>query len=356
MKQIKVSAPGKVHFLGEHAVVYGKPAILTAVDRRCTVSLSKRNDHLFNFFSKNLNKQFSTTFRGIQEKTSQANNLWGKFISTNEVSQLKQITQTESDYPIIIAGETLKYYKISKLSNGFDLVINSEIPIGGGLGSSAALSVSMVAAVTLFLKKPFDKSVINDIAYIAEQKKHGLPSGGDNSTVCYGGLVWFRKESPELRIIQPIPFTIPDKLGQHFTLINTGQPVESTGKMVSLVRDLNKMYPKKIETFLENQEKLTRDLLAIMKNCDEEMFIHTIIEGQKNLENIGVVSNYVKTIIRKIEKSGGAAKICGAGGVTKGTGILLAYHPNNQKIQDIADSYDLNYFKTQLGVEGIKQL
>ncbi|MBU4099473.1 mevalonate kinase, partial [Patescibacteria group bacterium] len=158
MKQITVSAPGKLILLGEHAVVYGKPAIIVSVAKRCFVTLTPRNDKTI------------------------------KIVSENQDQVL--------DYPEFIISKTLEYFH-KKLTLGFDLSINSQIPINGGMGSSSALAVSIAGAVSLFLGQKFDKEKINAIAYLAEQKKHGNPSGGDNSTCCFGGLVWFRKETPD---------------------------------------------------------------------------------------------------------------------------------------------------------------
>ena len=73
------------------------------------------------------------------------------------------------------------------------------------------------------------------------------------------------------------------------------------------------------------------------------------------MESIGVVSKFSQKIIRDIEKIGGAAKMCGAGSVTGPTGIILAYHPDKIKVEKIAKSYNLPYFSTALGVEGVKQ-
>ncbi|MBI2329936.1 hypothetical protein HYU94_00925, partial [Candidatus Daviesbacteria bacterium] len=87
----------------------------------------------------------------------------------------------------------------------------------------------------------------------------------------------------------------------------------------------------------------------------EKEFIRIIRDGERNLESIGVVSLFVKSIIRKIEKAGGAAKICGGGGKTKATGILLTYHPDKKVVEKIAKEVNLPYFRTSLGVEGLKE-
>lgn len=291
---LKVSAPGKIHLLGEHAVVYGKPALLTAIDLRVTVSISPA-------------KKFSGN------------------------SVFKRIIE-----PIV-----KKKFNLQKIPS-YKLEVNSQIPLGCGLGSSAAISAAYIGTLLSFLRIKWDKTLINKLTFVAEKVFHGNPSGGDNSTVVYGGLVWFP--------IKKLDFTIPGKLARNFVLINTGKPNETTKHMIEIVA----AHKDKFQKIFDDQERLVKELLPVLKNGNEQEFIRIIREGEKNLESIGVVSIFVKSIIRQIEKAGGAAKICGAGGKTRATGILLCYHPNPSVINNLAKSYGLDYFKTALGVEGLK--
>lgn len=308
-RSITVSAPGKINFLGEHVVVYGKPALLTTVNLRVTITLTP-SDKPQGFSNPNL----------------------------------KGITQ-------IIEPIVKKHLKIKTIPP-YKLTISSELPIGTGLGSSAAISASFIAALLTFLRIAWDKTLVNELTFQAEQVFHGNPSGGDNSTVVFGGLIWFRKESSDLKLIQPLLFTIPSKIAKNFTLINTGAPKESTKEMIELVSKKLKGKNKKI---LDDQELLVKDLLIALKEKSETQLIQIIKAGEKNLEIMGAVSPFVKSIIRKIETAGGAAKVCGGGGKTKATGVLLCYHPNPSVISNIAKSNHLDYFKTTLGVEGLKQ-
>lgn len=316
---IRVSAPGKIHFLGEHAVVYGKPTVLAAVNLRCYVELTPRNDVQIRILSENFNK-------------------------TKRYS---------SDHILSVTKDVFSYYK-EESKIGFNLYLKSEIPIGAGLGSSAAMAVAVVAAVSAFLKKPLDKTVINEIAFRAEERAHGNPSGGDNSAVCFGGLVWFRKETEDLKIIQQLPFILPANISNNFLIIDTGKPEETTGEMVAYVKTLYGKNPETVERFLNSQEHLTRELVSAMKGQKENEMTAIIKEGEKNLELIGVVSVFAQSIIRDIEKIGGAGKICGGGGIKKGVGVILAYHTDVKKLKIVAEKYCLPYFQTELGVEGVK--
>lgn len=359
MKKIHVSAPGKLHLLGEHAVVHGKPAIITAVNRRCFVEITPRKNppaggKKIEIISHNLKASKIVTEKEIIAKTKDAQAKWETYIKTNDISLLKSITSDSLDFPIIVIGETLKYLKKS-LSTGFKLSIKSDIPIGSGMGSSAAVAVSVAGAISLLFNKNLDKETINEIAYLAEQKKHGLPSGGDNAASCFGGMVWYRKETPDLKIIKPIPFSFPQKLAKNFVAIHTGTPVESTGEMVSIVRSLYQQEPEFVGNILSGQEKLTRELLSAIKNGDDTLMIRIIRAGEKNLENLGVVSDSVKLLIRSIEEIGGVAKICGAGGIKKGSGMVLVYCLDKEKIEKLASLNKFSYNDLTLGEEGLRE-
>lgn len=293
---ITVSAPCKVHLLGEWAVVWGKPALLTTVDLRIVVKISAG--------------------KGSHELQ--------KIIDPIIKKELKI--------------KTIPPYKME---------VSSEIPTGAHLGSSAAISVASIAALLSFLKIKWDLELINKLAYEAEKVFHGNPSGADNSTVCYGGLIWYRKESNDLKIIQKLPFSIPSKLAKKIILINTGTPKETTKQMIAKT--------KVNDQFLQDQERLTREMLTAIKNADQAEVIRIIRAGEKNLESIGVCSLTVAKIIRKIEAAGGAAKICGAGASSGPTGVLLCYHQNKKILEKIASENSLNYFSVKLGVEGLKK-
>lgn len=270
---IKFSAPAKIHFLGEHSVVYGKPAILAAINLRLTVTIipSGRLPDFLKPVEKIVKKKFKIPPHGIK--------------------------------------------------------IDSKIPIGAGLGSSAAISAAYIAAVLTYAKIKWDLSLINELAYEAEKIFHGNPSGGDNTTVVYGGLIWFEKGKSFI----PLPYKI-----NNFFLIDSGKPIETTKQMIEIAKS-------KINNILDKQEELVKELALALKNVDEEKLMQVIKSGERNLEKIGVVGKKAKKIIAEVEKSGGAAKILGGGGYKEGSGMILCY---NTKLKGL---------RIAIGAEGLKQ-
>jgi mevalonate kinase len=329
---ITVSAPGKIHLMGEHAVVYGKPALLAAINKRCFVEVTKRDD-----------KQIVLIVNTIPDFVT---------ISEEEILTKNKTISQLYDYVMLILQQTLRFYKKSFLS-GFSLVITNQIPEGRGFGSSAAIAVAVAGAITMFFKEDFDKEKINKIALLSEQFVHDTPSGGDNSASVFGGFVWFRKETDDLKLIQQLQLTLSEEMEQHFLLLDTGRPSETTGEMVGLARKFVDKNSQKVNKIFAAQEALTKELLiALQRNSDAALEI--IKKGEKNLETLGVVSPSVKKIIRDIEKKGGAAKICGAGGKKKGSGMLLVYHPEQQQLKKILESKKIPFYAIMLGSEGVR--
>ena len=276
---ITVSVPGKIHFMGEHAVVYGKPALLSAINRRLRVSIEKA-------------------------------------IKMN-------IITTESPACITYALEKVQEHLKLDTLPPMRISIDSDIPAGFHLGSSAATAVGVVAASIYFLRKLWNPTQINSLAYEVEKKQHGNPSGGDNTSVTFGGLLWFRKELEFLKSMQLLDIMIPSTFN-HFFLIDTGRPKETTGEMVAFVKT-----QKNLQAFLDTNEIQTKRIVVAIKEKDEKALIDAMRKGERTLEDIGVVSKYVIPTIRTVEKAGGAAKILGGGGRKEGVGYLLCYshHP-----------------------------
>ena len=276
---ITVSAPGKIHLMGEHAVVYGKPALLSAINKRLSVTVSS-----------------STT--GLV---------------------LKSIEPT--DYLQTIVEIVMKHIHITQKPD-IIVTVTSDISAGYHLGSSAAVSVATVGALLFYFKKIWNPTLINQLAYEAEKVKHGNPSGGDNTACTFGGLLWYRKELECLKSMWQLPFK--SKLNK-FYLVDTGKPNETTGDMVSYVHSRYAVNRFKFNKLFDENEEQVKRIAEALKSGNEKELVDAIRRGEWTLERMGVVSKIAQARIRKIESSGGAAKILGGGGRKAGVGFLLCY-------------------------------
>ena len=162
--KISYSASAKVILSGEHAVVYGKPALVSAINLR------------LKFY------------------------LWEESIKIN-------------DKNILFISDKVKGYlrniKINFVDRLFNFKIESKIPIGRGLGSSAALSVASVASfLEFYTGRQFDKKIINELAFAIEKHFHSNPSGADNTASCFGGLILYQKQKSLKNLDYKIPKNI----------------------------------------------------------------------------------------------------------------------------------------------------
>lgn len=225
--------------------------------------------------------------------------------------------------------------------------IDSDIPIGAGMGSSASFAVAFSALRIGSL----DLEKINTFAYELEKGLHGNPSGVDNTVVTYGGFLWYRKESENFKTFKQIePKTKLPKL----LLLNSGKPAESTKEMVAYVGDLYKKNQKKIGSIFREIEPVTKGFLKFLLGETNEGLAFLIRDNERLLEELGVVSVSTKRIVRIIEKAGGSAKISGAGGKKEGSGMVIVYHKDIEKIIMLGKRNGFDLSPVKLGEEGVR--
>ncbi|MBI2617623.1 mevalonate kinase [Candidatus Gottesmanbacteria bacterium] len=311
---ITVSAPGKVHLLGEHTVVYGKPALLSAINLR--------------------------TYVTVKRKTSPKKQSIVQIDASHNRQFIKKIASfLQEKFPLPQATE-------------LNISVRSNLPIGSGLGSSAAVSAALVGAYLNVVKNTWNPNKINEFTYSIEKITHGNPSGADNTTVVFGGLVWFRKEFEFLKSIWSLPissYTFPK-----FFLLHSGKPKEPTREMVEQVALSYKKKKELFESIFADQEYQTKKLLLSLKTGNIVDMKSALFSGEKNLEKIGVVGKKAQSIIRELEKSGGVGKISGAGGIAKGSGMILCFHEKPSRIETISKRFSIPFYPVVLGQEGIR--
>lgn len=308
VNKITVSAPGKIHLMGEHSVVHGKPALIAAINKRIFVAVHKSDTFSIHAESNEL----------IEEAVLQVT----KKLRLNHKPNIK-------------------------------ITVTSRVPLGRHAGSSAAVSVATVGALFYFLKKVWNPIVINEIAYEVEKKQHGNPSGGDNTTVTFGGFIWFRRELEFLKSVWQLPFKIPDRFPKAY-LIDTGKPKETTGEMISLVTAFLKNNQDMGRKILDTNESAVKKIASAIKKEDKQMFFEGIKAGQKTLEELGVVSKKVIPFIQSLEKEDMAVKVCGGGGKKDAVGLLLCFSGNKDKLKQMAKKEKYTVSRVLLGEEGVR--
>lgn len=291
MKSIRYSAPGKVILSGEHAVVYGKPALVCAIDKRLTM-----------------------TFTPI-----------AKTVYKDEVMPI--LEKSVMDF--------LQKKDVKKKSIGYTYSIESTIPIGRGLGSSAAYcAVISAGLLELFTGDEWSKEEINMCAYQMEKYFHKNSSGVDTSTSVMGGLIYYRKEFEFLKTISSLPVKLPKHFINSLVLIDTGKPIETTGEMVQKVGKLFNTKGEKMEYIMNDIERTTKRLIVSIMKEDALFFKENIKHNEELLEQIGVVSSSTKKLLSKLNTFG-VGKVTGGGGYKDSSGYILFYNEDVKALQKL---------------------
>ena len=272
----KASAPGKVILFGEHFVVHGVKAILCAIDKRITVSAQE-----------------------IPEKIISIKSNLGNF----ETQPDKLTEEIQSEFrPFYFLAKKMIDENNSK--SGMEIIINSEIPQGVGLGSSSACCVAGAAAISgIFSTK--SKNEILQLAIDAEKTIFPNTSGADCTVCTFGGLIQYDKKNGHSKI--------PSE--PNFNLVIANSEIEhSTKEVVSSVSQFKEKNEKEFSEFCNEEEKLIEDALVCIKNNDWKGIGLDIRKNQEFLESIGISNEKLRRMIDVANNSSYGAKITGAGG------------------------------------------
>lgn len=340
---VKVSAPGKVHLIGEHAVVYGEPAIIASINRRTYVSIESSKKITYRDLSWP-DICHSWSVKELFKITQETLNLWNTGNNQQNFSELFEFIKKNGyeGYRASVLGLAMKMLGIK---DGFSITIDSKIPTGAGLGSSASRAVAITKGIAELFKKKVSLEKINEIAYEQEKIIHGIPSGGDNSTCCFGGFIWFEKAQPKNKI-KSLKKEIPYKL-ENFVFVYTGEPKKTTGELVQQVRELNEEYRTER---IKKIGKMSYEMLEVLKRRNFQKMKEIINQTQKNLAELGISTKEIDEITGAIQEIGGAAKLCGAGG----GGIILCYHDDKEKLIALIKTLGYQPWESELAVVGVR--
>ncbi|MEM0456952.1 MAG: mevalonate kinase [Nitrososphaerota archaeon] len=283
MKAVAV-APGKVILYGEHFVVYNVPAIVMAIDRAVKVLVSPRDDGLLRICS---DLGFACEYENGTAKPL----MGGR----------KSVTFLE---PVRIATKTvLEHFDEKK---GLNIDVYSTIPSSVGLGSSGAISVATVAAVSKVLGHEIDKEQIWRLSLQAERYVHVTPSGIDPLVSVYGGLLVWRIQDGSK----------PKRIDRDIVLIvgNTGIQ-RSTGKFVSMVGKKKARKIEGISQLMGVMSWISNLALKAFKEMDLVTLGVLMNMNHELLKVIGVSHESLDRLVEATRKAGAlGSKLTGGGG------------------------------------------
>lgn len=338
---LKTSAPGKVHLIGEHAVVYGEPAIIAAIGKRCWVEAEKHTK--VRVYSRSQNQKAEWLVDDVIDSAVQARAMWMKGFESKDFSSLFKFVKDGQNFKKVAIGIIMHRLNIS---TGVTVTTYGDIPLGSGLGSSAALSVALVKAISELYGKTLTLEEVNRIALDIEKMAHGAASGGDNTTCCYGGLIWFQKDERGRPHLKSLREEVPYEL-ENFVLAYIKRPEKTTGELVSMVRELE---PSVREPRIKAIGEATMEMRKALQRKDFQRVKELMNIAWDNLSGLGLSIPEADQVIGKIREMGGAAKLCGS----LGGGIMLAYHEDKEALKKAIRDAGFTPWETELGTEGVK--
>jgi mevalonate kinase len=326
-----VSAPGKTILFGEHAAVYGHPALVTALDHRMTV-LAR-----------------ASTSLGRETLRLEIPSLR----VTRTIASRRAVDSVREPGDLAVLAVTIGTADLAPDALGFHLRIDSGIPSGAGFGSSAALAVAVVTACRRALNDEITLEGIARLALSIERHQHGTASGVDVEAVLRGGVLLCRRSHDGVLEREEIP--VAGTRLDAFRIFHSGAPNETTGEMVAAVRRLLDREPARVREAFAEIEGATRDGCAALSSGDDAAYVPIVRRAEAALEALNVVPSTVREAIRAIEAEGGAAKISGAGGFTgAGAGLVLVVHPDPAWHTRFSSPAGWIAHRVRLGAEGLR--
>lgn len=293
----KAVAPGKLILSGEHAVVYNQPALAMAVNRYATAWVSPQQGAHIAFDLLNLRYHKKMTLSALKKLKTRLHESYQSFLEGDRpIRDVLKLPYELSTYAFSHLLDKLNH----QLSDGVKLSSHSDIPLGCGMGSSAAMILSVMHALALQQGLSISSEQYLEHARETEHLQHGRSSGVDLHVSLRGGALHYHQGQISERPLPTIPLWI----------INTGKPKSSTGECVAAVAS-------KINTpqCLHDFAQVTTALDAALSSHNFPEIQRCIKENHALLTDIGVVPEPIQELIELLMARGIAAKICGAGAI-----------------------------------------
>jgi len=323
LEEAVASAPAKVILFGEHFVVYGEPAVVVAIDKRAYASAELRKDK--SIYVNSTGMGASGFFHGKRFRVERG--------GSDARVKLEPI-RSAVEQVLALSGKKV----------GVSVEVRSSIPVAAGLGSSAAVAASTVAAVSRLLNLNLSKEEVFRLSYEAERLVHGTPSGIDPAISTYGGALLFHKEKgfTPLNVEADIPLVVG----------NTGVE-RSTGELVASVRRRRERYPSRMKWLIRAGGKTALGAVEALKKGDLSAVGELMNINHALLCAIGVSHESLEKLIHAARNAGAyGAKLTGGGG--GGCMIALAHAARLNRVAEAVELAGGTAFVAKKTIEGVR--
>ncbi|HKP63528.1 MAG TPA: mevalonate kinase [Polyangiales bacterium] len=263
---------GKIILLGEHSVVYGKPALAAALPRGCRATAVHADE------------------------ASLTVEPWGVRVFAQRAEQDPEREQLRRAFQVISESYAVPLAVSARM----------EIPGSAGLGGSAALGVAMIRACDAAVGVSRDDAEIIALSLKSEGVFHGTPSGVDNAMATRGGVALYRKG-------QPLSMVAAQR-GVALAVAHSGEP-GMTKETVASVRRQHEQNPQKLDGMFEAIEALVLNAKTALENSELERLGQCMDLNQQLLSAMLVSTSKLEEMCQRARQSGAlGAKLTGGGG------------------------------------------
>lgn len=289
------TAHSKLILIGEHSAVYGKPAIalpFPAIEARATIEEVKNNDTIL-------------------------------FESSYYSGPYQEIPKNMEGIAVCI-NETFTY--LMQNPEGLRIRLESTIPIGRGLGSSAAIAISIVRGLFLYFGQALNNEKLEELVHISEKYAHGNPSGIDAAASSNDYPIWFQQGSPITSLEIGGPF--------YLVVADTGR-IGNTRGAVESIKEMYALDPIKTEQSLNSLEENTFKAKTALISGEIHVLGKTLDVAQRELTLLGVSDPGINLLVSAAKQKGAlGAKLTGGG---RG-GCILALAKNHQHVKELEEA------------------
>jgi mevalonate kinase len=281
MPAFTASAPGKVILFGEHAVVYGRPAIAVPVVELKARAVVSADPHSL---------------------TGQVH------INAPDVGLDALLDKLPETHPLAAAMKAVLAALGLSRSPACLLRVTSSIPVASGLGSGAAVSVALIRAYSAFLGQPLPDEKVSALAFEIEKLHHGTPSGIDNTVITFARPVYFQRK-PGGPTIETFSFTQPFQI-----VIGDTGVYSPTAVSVAAVRSAWQAETERYERLFDEIGNIARAARKAIEAGKPAELGPLMDENQDFLRQIGVSSPELERLVQAAKDAGAlGAKLSGGG-------------------------------------------
>ncbi|KNA17997.1 hypothetical protein SOVF_074730 [Spinacia oleracea] len=332
---VTTRAPGKIILAGEHAVVHGSTAVAASINLCTSVSILFSPGDMLKLELKDMELEFSWPIGKIKEVIPDFDTPSPSTPLPCSSETLKSIASLyeEQNIPeakITLASGVSAFLWLYTATQGYKpatVTVTSELPLGAGLGSSAAFCVALSGALLALSEcceldysqqgwltlRNSELDLVNKWAFEGEKIIHGRPSGIDNTVSTYGNMIQFKSgEITRLKSNTPLKMLITNtKVGRN------------TKALVAGVSERTLRYPEAMTCVFKAVDSISKELSNIIQTSasndiavtEKEDKVEELMEmNQGLLQCMGVSHASIETVLRTTLKYKLRSKLTGAGG------------------------------------------